>query len=69
MRPRPLLSEEPEAARLVLRDLVDATVGFEQLAELTHKPSKSLHRRLAAHGNPSMNNLAASLAPSAAGCG
>jgi DNA-binding phage protein len=52
-----------------LRDLVDATVGFEQLAELTHKPSKSLHRRLAAHGNPSMNNLAASLAPSAAGCG
>ena len=53
------LSGEPDAARLVLRDLVNATVGFEQLAKLTHKPSKSLHRMLSPHGNPSMNNLAA----------
>jgi hypothetical protein len=40
------LSGEPETARLVLRDLVNATVGFEALANLTHKPSKSLLRRL-----------------------
>ena len=53
------LSGEPDTARLVLRELVNATVGFEQLAELTHKPSKSLHRMLSASGNPSMDNLAA----------
>lgn len=40
------LSGEPDAARLILRDLVNATVGFETLAELTQKPSKSLHRML-----------------------
>ena len=53
------LSGEPDAARLILRDLVNATVGFENLAELTNKPSKSLHRMLSRKGNPSMDNLAA----------
>jgi DNA-binding phage protein len=53
------LSGEPDTARLILRDLVNATVGFESLAELTHKPSKSLHRMLSSKGNPSMDNLAA----------
>lgn len=52
------LSGEPDVARLVLRDLVNATVGFESLAELTQKPSKSLHRMLSPKGNPSMDNLA-----------
>ena len=49
---------EPEPARLILRDLVNATLGFEQLADVTDKPSKSLHRMLSAQGNPSMDNLA-----------
>jgi len=53
------LNDEPETARLILRDLVNATLGFEQLAELTDKPSKSLHRMLSPKGNPSMDNLAA----------
>ena len=53
------LSGEPDAARLILRDLVNATLGFEHLAELTHKPRKSLHRMLSPKGNPSMDNLAA----------
>ena len=53
------LSNEPETARLILRDLVNATVGFEQLATLTDKPSKSLHRMLSPNGNPSMDNLSA----------
>ena len=35
------------------------TVRIEGLAELTHKPSKSLHRMLSPKGNPSMDNLAA----------
>jgi DNA-binding phage protein len=53
------LNGEPELARIILRDLVNATVGFEELAQLTEKPPKSLHRMLSPNGNPSMDNLAA----------
>jgi len=53
------LNGEPDTARLILRDLVNATVGFEELATATAKPSKSLHRMLSARGNPSMDNLSA----------
>ena len=53
------LNGDPEAARLILRNLVNATIGFEQLATMTDKPSKSLHRMLSPAGNPSMDNLAA----------
>jgi DNA-binding phage protein len=52
------LNGEPDTARLVLRDLVNATVGFEPLADATGKPAKSLHRMLSTNGNPSMDNLA-----------
>ncbi len=52
------LNGEPDTARMMLRDLVNATVGFEQLARLTDKPAKSLHRMLSLNGNPSMDNLA-----------
>ena len=51
------LNGEPETARLILRDLVNATIGFEKLADETSKPSKSLHRMLSAKGNPTMDNL------------
>ena len=50
------LNGEPETVRLILRDLINATIGFEQLATLTAKPSKSLHRMLSSAGNPSMDN-------------
>jgi len=53
------LNDEPETARVILRDLVNATVGFERLAKLTDTPSKSLHRMLSPRGNPSMDNLEA----------
>ena len=53
------LSDEPATARLILRDLVNATLGFEQLAKLTVTPSKSLHRMLSPKGNPSVDKLAA----------
>src|SRR2546423_3656217 len=55
------LNGEPHAARLILRDLVDATVGFESLAIETSKPAGSLQRMLSSSGNPSMDNLAAIL--------
>ena len=53
------LNDDPATARVILRDLVNATVGFEGLASATERPSKSLHRMLSATGNPSMDNLAA----------
>ena len=54
-----LIRGEAETARSILRDLVNATLGFEQLAKLTDVPSKSLHRMLSPNGNPRMDNLAA----------
>lgn len=53
------LGDEPETARVILRDLVNATLGFEQLAKMTETPGKSLHRMLSPKGNPSMDNLTA----------
>jgi DNA-binding phage protein len=50
---------EPETARLILRDLVNSTIGFEKLADRTLKSSKSLQRMLSAKGNPTMDNLTA----------
>ncbi len=51
------LNGEPDTARLILRDLVNASVGFEALAAETNRPSKSLHWMLSEKGNPSMDNL------------
>jgi hypothetical protein len=46
------LNGEPTAARLILRDLVNATVGFEGLAAEVAKPAKSLHRMLSEMATP-----------------
>jgi DNA-binding phage protein len=64
---RALLSEasalfvngEPETARRILRDLVNATTGFGPLADEISIPVKSLDRMLSVTGNPSMENLSA----------
>ena len=53
------LNGEPETAKLILRDLINATLGFDQLATSVAKPAKSVHRMLSASGNPTMTNLAA----------
>lgn len=53
------LSGESMTARMILRDLVNATIGFEGLAHKLGTPSKSLHRMLSERGNPSMDNTSA----------
>lgn len=53
------LNGEPGPARMILRDLVNATLGFERLAAVTGTPAKSLHRMLSHRGNPGMDHLAA----------
>ena len=52
-----LLSGDTEAGRLVLRDYINATVGFESLAEHTGKPVKSLMRMFSPKGNPAASSL------------
>jgi len=51
------LGGDTAAGKAILRDLVNATLGFEKLAAAIKKPSKSLHRMLAPRGNPSTVNL------------
>ena len=51
------LAGETAVGRSILRDLVNATIGFETLATEIDKPSKSLHRMLGAGGNPSSENF------------
>lgn len=51
------LAGDTATGKAVLRDLVNATIGFEGLAAEVNKPSKSLHRMLAPHGNPSTENF------------
>jgi DNA-binding phage protein len=51
------LAGETVVGRALLRDLVNATIGFEALAAEIEKPSKSLHRMLSTRGNPSSENF------------
>ena len=47
--------------RALLRDFINATIGFEKLSAETHLPTKSLMRMVGRNGNPSINNLASIL--------
>jgi DNA-binding phage protein len=52
-----LLSGEIETGKAILRDYINATVGFDRLAKETGTPSKSLMRMLGPKGNPRASNL------------
>jgi hypothetical protein len=56
------LSADLETGKVLLRDYVNATLGFEQLAKQLHKSPKSLMPMLSAEGNPRADNLFALLA-------
>ena len=56
------LAGDVAVGKAVLRDLVNATIGFERLATQVKRPSKSLHRMLAPRGNPSSENFFAIVA-------
>lgn len=51
------LSGDVDVGKAILRDYINATVGFEALSRQIGKPSKSLHRMLSPAGNPKTNNL------------
>lgn len=52
-----LLNGDVGTGKLVLRDYINATLGFEALADHIGKPSKSLMRMFSAKGNPTAENL------------
>lgn len=52
-----LLSGEVDLGRAMVRDYINATVGFEELGELVHKSPKSLMRMFGPAGNPQARNL------------
>ncbi|MEL6379354.1 MAG: transcriptional regulator [Pseudomonadota bacterium] len=51
------LAGELDEGKSILRDYINATIGFEELAKLTDKTPKSLMRMLSASGNPNAQNL------------
>lgn len=54
-----LLSGDLDTGKAVLRDYINATVGFERLADATGTPAKSLMRMFGPSGNPNARNLLA----------
>src|SRR5258707_14434870 len=56
------LSGDVETGKIILRDFINATVGFTRLSDVTHRPAKSLMRMLGPRGNPQARNLFAIVA-------
>ena len=52
-----LLAGDVDTGKLVLRDYINATIGFDGLGSLTDKPPKSLMRMFGPGGNPHARNL------------
>ena len=52
-----LLEGDLETGKSVLRDFINATIGFEILAEKVDMPAKSLMRMFGPKGNPRADNL------------
>lgn len=48
---------EGEVAKVLLRDYINATVGFESVGKAVGKDPKSLMRMLSNRGNPNVENL------------
>ena len=52
-----LLAGDVETGKAVLRDYINATIGFDELGKLTRKSPKSLMRMFGPSGNPQARNL------------
>lgn len=52
-----MLTGDIGTAKTILRDYINAAVGFTELSQATHIPSKSLMRMLGPTGNPRADNL------------
>ena len=52
-----LLAGDVDTGKAILRDYINATIGFEELSRLTRRPAKSLMRMFGPRGNPQARNL------------
>ena len=52
-----MLAGDLKTGKALLRDYINAVIGFKKLAKLTKKDPKSLMRMLSADGNPTASNL------------
>ncbi len=52
-----MLAGDVDTGKILLRDYINATIGFEVLGSLTDKPPKSLMRMFGPSGNPNARNL------------
>jgi hypothetical protein len=60
-----MLADDIDTGKTVLRDYINATVGFRELGAVTNKSPKSLMRMLGPDGNLQARNLFEIVAPSA----
>lgn len=52
-----LLAGDMDTGKTILRDYINATVGFVELAQVVDRSPKSLMRMLGPSGNPQARNL------------
>ena len=52
-----LLAGDLDTGKAILRDYINATIGFDELSDLTDRPTKSLMRMMSPTGNPTARNL------------
>jgi hypothetical protein len=52
-----LLAGDLDTGKAILRDYINATIGFEELSRVTKRPTKSLMRMFGPAGNPQARNL------------
>jgi DNA-binding phage protein len=57
-----LMAGEVDLGKEVLRDYINATIGFEKLGRKVGVPAKSLMRMFGPNGNPQAKNLFAVIA-------
>lgn len=55
------LAGDTDTGKVLLRDYINATIGFEKLAKATEKSPKSLMRMFSHAGNPRADNIFAIL--------
>ena len=52
-----MLEGDVDTGKTILRDYINATVGFTELAHAVHRSPKSVMRMLGPNGNPQAQNL------------
>jgi hypothetical protein len=52
-----LLGGDLDTGKALLRDYINATIGFQELSRITKLPAKSLMRMFGPQGNPQARNL------------